>query len=291
VKRAHLLAPAGWVAIAAVWWIVARLALADGLQSADVRAIESASAMLHDRMALLSRTVERECALLADDPRIRVALATPGIDEATFADLLGDFRNAIGSDIIVLVSADGRILATAKDKHIAGGDLSPAAVIQGALKAESAVSDVWGYGDRFIVAGASAIRIDGNVAAAIVVGASIGQDSLTAVGNLTHVAWALLVHGQVVALWPEALRTALSEAGKSAPGPDATIDVNGSRYRMRVEALGDRALPASAVWLRESEASKPDFLALSWLLWAPFAVGAVGGALMYARSSRNARNA
>src|SRR5262245_18711681 len=78
----------GLVAIALAWVFAARALLSEGLEREDEASLARSQAAFSYGLTQLTERVRAEVWLMGEDPRLRSALATEGIDERTIVDLL-----------------------------------------------------------------------------------------------------------------------------------------------------------------------------------------------------------
>src|SRR5262245_8840296 len=130
----------------------------------------------HDAFALVrARALDAmsgQCRVLVDDTRLRAALGTEGIDEATVADILRDLASARAAGMLVVLGVDGRVFAQANATELRNLDLSASAVVKRA-RAEGSSVGSWVIGGRLIDLSIMAIRRGKDVLAYLVVGQAI----------------------------------------------------------------------------------------------------------------------
>lgn len=94
-----------------------------------------------------------QCAVLAEDPRIKSTLGTEGIDAASIADILTDINKTAATHLSAILSQDGRVVASAGEAVVEGMDLRSSSIFTTA-KAGHPSADSWIIGNRlFDVAG------------------------------------------------------------------------------------------------------------------------------------------
>src|SRR5262249_50258443 len=59
-----------------------------------------------------------QCRILVEDARLRAALGTEGIDEATVADILRDLSRVRAAGMLVVLGVDGRVFAQANANEL-----------------------------------------------------------------------------------------------------------------------------------------------------------------------------
>jgi hypothetical protein len=267
------------------WWAAARISLSRGITHQDERALENASIILGDKLHQVGARLEGECALISQDPRIRFALSSAH-DEATLVDLLGDIKRPLGVDVIALLNAEAHVLASVGQKEMTGLDLGSSRLIMRAVKDAKATSDVWGFGDRLLAVSASAVLVDGQPMALVVVAASLGEKAFQSVYDLTGTAGALLIQDKIAGFAPKELDDAFAIAVSLAPGADATIAFKEKWLHARSEEIADKALPARVLWLRPVEKERSDYESLLALLWIPMLGATVLGCAAAWRHAR-----
>jgi hypothetical protein len=282
----------GWptilFALAALWYVAARTTLGRGIERSDDRAMTVASKLLADRLDQAKRRAAGKCALLANDPRLKAALTTASFDESAFSELLGEIREIGGSDTLLILSPEAKVLAAAPARSWRGLDLRSATAIKQALASAVVATDVWGHERSILAISASAIRLGDQLIAIIVLGEPLDAQILPSIEALTGTSGALFVNEELALTADPDLGPAFAQLRTMAPGPTGTIDHRGVRMLARSEHVADSALPAHVVWLRPSQLDRGDFRAVFVLLWLPLlAAFGFGGLVVWRARAEN----
>ena len=81
------------------------------LTSSVVTDLESAAEALAARLRQARERLATEARVVADEPRLKAALTTEGIDRATLDDMAGELRHTTHWDLVALLDPAGHILA------------------------------------------------------------------------------------------------------------------------------------------------------------------------------------
>ena len=186
--------------------------------------LDGASGALSDRMRQARDRLSMVAKIVADEPRLKAALTTEGIDRATLDDMAGDLRKTTGWDLVALVGPGGDVLALSGTPSTAG---------------LGSATDYWRSGSAVYRLGRAKLAFGNQVFATLIAGERISDERLAEVikGSKTH---AVLFDGQemVAASLPAdaPARTALSSLAGSSGGQ---VDLAGERFLSRVVVLGE----------------------------------------------------
>lgn len=281
-----LVLAASLVGLAALWSEVATRYLASA-RTADAGAIfERAHATFDQLRAREREALRSQCAILAEDPRLRTTLAIEGIDERTVADILGDLVRIRAAGPIVVLSAEGKVFAQAGAAPLRGADLSGSSVVKQARTSNDAVPGTWVIGGKLIDVSVTAIRLDSTPIAFLVVGRALDEGVLTSVATATGVDLAILVEANaVMSARDDRVRAAVASLAKEPADPQVRAVAG---YAVRIDELDTTVQPASRLVIISagSGPGEAQFERLRWLLWLPPALVLIAVALFFGRSHR-----
>jgi sigma-B regulation protein RsbU (phosphoserine phosphatase) len=101
-----------------------------------------AHAVFEDMLAL-RRTLHRsETRVVAEEPRLKAAVATQDITPETVLGVARELRRAVGTDLFLITDARGKVLADVEEPDAYGMDMSGNALVAAALR-EGTASAVW----------------------------------------------------------------------------------------------------------------------------------------------------
>jgi phosphoserine phosphatase RsbU/P len=153
---------------------------------------------LADLIASRDELFAAQLAVVADEPRLKAVVAAPDVDAATIQDVVAEIQRAVGADRLVLVDADGKLVADTDAPGTHGADWSKQPAIAGALET-GAASAVWMRGaDDALQIRASRLAFGPTVVGVLVIGYRL--DTLPAAfARETGTTLLLIVHGKPLA--------------------------------------------------------------------------------------------
>jgi hypothetical protein len=174
--------------------------------------------------------------ILVEDPRLKSTLATEGMDEATVADILRDLGRLRGAGMLVVLTPEGRVFAEAGAPELRGLDLSASSVVKKAQQSNEAVVGSWVIGNKIIDLSIIAIRFDTNVISYLVVGQTIDQALLKALGTATGIGVGIAIGTDWTSVSDDSLKamTALAQ-NPSAASP--LFELDGTHYVANIVEL------------------------------------------------------
>jgi hypothetical protein len=258
------------VALAIAWSLVAQRQMAKSIAAESSQYLDRARAMFGAVRQRVQDRLRAECRVLVEDPRLKVALATEGMDEATVADILGDVRRLRGAGFLMVLSPDGRVFAQVGADELRGLDLSASSVIKKVQTANDAVSGSWVIGGQLVDLSVTTIRYDAAAIAYLVVGLAVDQQLLKAIAEGSGAALALATGGEITIMSSDELRPAFTPIANEVDGFKDTISASGVRYVATVTELelAGQSRPRLVV-LRALTPMTSVFEVLWWLLLVP----------------------
>jgi hypothetical protein len=172
------------------------------VQQADAPAalaVEAAQRVFARETLLTERSLQAQAGVVADDARIRAALATPDIDAATLSDLLGDLKTNTTGTILAILSQEGVVRAAVGDAELQGLDLASSRIVQACVGAEGgAASSVWTYNSAVMHVGAAQVRLGPVRAGMLLIARPIVADDFAGLGTALGVHGAMAVGDRAV---------------------------------------------------------------------------------------------
>ncbi len=193
----------GTVVLAAVWFVLHGSAIKTGARAQAEASVNRASVVLDHLSQDVQLRLRTEAQLMSEDPRLKSTLATPGIDEATIADVLQDLRKQSSAELLAVLTPTARVRAEVGASYLKGLDLSTSSVIRAAQAAGQPAVGTWVAGDQVLDVSAKAIRYENQLVAYLVVGSPMSEKALQRVSEVTGAGVALIVAGKVTLSHPK----------------------------------------------------------------------------------------
>lgn len=226
--------------------------------------------------------------ILVEDPRLKSTLATDGIDEATVADILRDLGRLRGAGMLVVLTPEGRVFAEAGAPELRGLDLSASSVVKKAQQSNEAVVGSWVIGNKIIDLSLIAIRFDTTVISYLVVGQTIDQTLLKAMGTATGVGIGIAIGAEWTVVSDDKMK-AMSSLAQNATAADPLLELDGTRYVASVVDLEQMGQSRPRLVLVQSLApTGATFSIFRWLLWLSPILVLIGMVLAISRSNYRA---
>jgi hypothetical protein len=205
--------------------------------------------------------------ILVEDPRLKSTLNTDGIDEATVADILRDLGKLRGTGMLVVLKPEGRVLAEAGAPELRGLDLSASSVVKNAQASNETGIGSWVIGNKIIDIAISAVRFDTTVIAYLVVGQTIDQSLLKAVGTATGVGIGIAIGTDWAVASDDKLKT-FTQLAQNTGAASQLFEADGTRYVANIIELEQMGQSRPRLVLVQSLAtSTASFSMFRWLLW------------------------
>ncbi|XXF80046.1 cache domain-containing protein [Myxococcaceae bacterium GXIMD 01537] len=274
------------VLLAVGWGMAVRGAMDRGIQTqleADVRGAEHL--FTQDRAARQQR-MQAECRLMSEDPRLKSALATEGMDRATVEDILVGLRKQSSAEVIAVLNPTARVMASEGLDGLTGLDLSTAAVVRAAQQGTDASAGSWVLGDKLFDVSARALRFGDNTIAFLVLASPINTATLENLHMATGTGAALLISGKAGPSFPplpsfQGAFAALAQEPAALPLQRRTFDPQAAVAQV-VEV--PQTMPQVRVALvRMADGVTEPFGAMSWLIWVPSIAAALFGVVAIVR--------
>lgn len=266
------------VAVSVMWLIVARRAVDAGMRANAVPHLERAKKAFDHMRSRTQTQLRVQCQVLVEDPRLKSALGTEGMDEATLVDILNDLRTLSGSSFLAILTPEGKVRAVSGADGLRGMPLGNSQLMTSARNAPSAVAGTWVINGDMIDVGAQAIRFEKETLAFFVAGAPLDKDLMHQVYETSGAGIALILEGKVKASAPsDAPYQAAFEAlaGQSGELTGRAFESGGMGFLASItnampEAPGQDMPRVAAV--RAMDSSNKAFDRLGMMLWIPPAI-------------------
>lgn len=274
------------VLLAVGWFVGVRGAMDKGLNAlleADVRGAEHL--FTQDRASRQQR-LQAECRLMSEDPRLKSALATEGMDRATVEDILVGLRKQSSAEVLAVLDPSARVMASEGDSSLNGLDLSSAAVVRAAQQGTDAAASSWVLGDKLFDVAARALRFGDTTIAYLVLATPVTSSTMENLHSATGTGASLLISGRASHSFPPlpSFQSAFASLEKE-PGAVAlqrrTID--GQTAVVQVIEVPQTMPQVRVALVRMADAVTTPFGALNWLIWLPPVVAMLFGALAIVR--------
>jgi hypothetical protein len=260
------------IGVAAMWTYVAQQFLTTAVAAENEPYLERGRALFDVLRQRTQESLRGQCRVLVEDPRLKSALSTDGIDTATVTDILGDLARLRHAGMLVVLSTDGHVFAEANADELRGLDLSASNVVKNAQLSNDAVIGSWVIGGKIIDVSTMAIRFNATVIGYLVVGQAVDETLVKNAAEGAGVDLGLVLGNDVALGWPdnERTRTMLLSFAKDTPGgKPRIIEAGGDTYATAVSELdeGTQSHPRLAA-ARALAPTIQNVQTLRWLLWA-----------------------
>jgi hypothetical protein len=272
------------VLIAVCWALAGQALLQTAARHQDERALEQATALLDFRLDQVAMRLKTECRLIGDDPRLRSALGTHGIDENTIADILTDIQKLTGAELEAVLAPTGRVGAVVGQTALRGVDLSTSKAFREARDSNAPVTGYWVIGQRLFQVGAFAIRYGDRAVGYLIHGYPVDENVLGAVYSATQVGVAIASATAISRAVPDdpAYHQAFSRAIESPASGTMRVGQGKSNFLARIRQVEGALPPIYFIWLRAPVEAPVEHEILGYLLWAPTLV-ALALAILFVR--------
>ena len=255
------------------WVLAAKHLLLQQSLARDESALKQSEAVFMQARENTRSTLKIESQLLADDPRLRSALGTPGIDEATILDILVDLKKVTGADLLAVLSPSGRVQAVAGAETFRGLDLGSSAIVKSVSSSEKSVTGSWVIEDRLIDLGASAMRYGDQAIAYLMVGSYLDKKALVQQHQITDVGVGVVIGGKLTMFEPDRAedRAGFEWLSSQTPSTDFKVfeQIEPSPLLGAIAEVPGALPPSRIVWSRRPESLLPSQQPLQLLLWGP----------------------
>jgi len=241
------------------------------------REISHATAFFEAQRDQNNRSLRRLCRALADGPRLKATIDTPGIDELTLKDILADLQQQLRLELLAVLTPNGRVKAVVGADYLRGVDLSSSSLMRGPEVLSEGASGVWVVGDQVIEMSAVGMHLGDRVVGYILAGAALTPTVLEGVHRLTGSGVALVVGDKIVAAAPQDRSFDLAfealAAERSSFGA-RSLTAGGTPFVASLSEIGTTPTlaPIKMIWVQSLAQSVDDLRFLSLLLfWVPLA--------------------
>ena len=263
------------VGLASVWTFVAQRELHTAV-TATATARDSET-LVHARKSFelvrsrIQESLESQCRVMVEDPRLKSTLATEGMDEATVADILSDLGKLRRTGFLMVLSPEGRVFAQAGADELRGLDLSASSVFKKGQGTPEAVVGSWVINGKIMDLSLMAIRFDTSVIAYLVVGRSVDQDLLRGVADQSGVSVASAIGNKIVLASNDSLGNVFAAVASGAGATDGrVVEIAGQRYLASISDLEDTAQnKPRLVIVKPLDSMESAFERLGWMLLGP----------------------
>jgi hypothetical protein len=262
---------AAGVLVCAGWSLAARSLLLAALDHREEEVVQDAVGLYQFHARELEERIKVECRLMGDDPRLRSAIATPGIDESTIRDLLGELRTRARADVLAVLTPAGKVLTVVGQESLYGLDLSTSRFVRGAREEKDAITGTWVIEGRLLHVGVLAIRFGDRLIAYFLNARPLDENAVGSVYSTTGTGMSLLVQGKPAITRPDQpeFREASERIAATTMKGIAQVEAGGKRFFAHAEQV-EGALPAAhVVWLRPAREPAYEYEVLIYLFWVP----------------------
>lgn len=232
--------------------------------------LDSAAEAIGHQLAATFQRLASEARVVAEEPRLKAAMNTPGVDRATVDDVAEELRAAVGWDLLGLADSDGRVRSL---RGVTNTTAFPPAVTTALREGEG--YGYWENGGRLYQVDAISMTIGGHVFGALLAGNVISDERAVEWQKATGASTAVFSGPRLVAAsFPvgQPQRETLDRAaGTALP---SRMNLIGEAFRVREAPLGPRLRVAV---LRSEDAILGPYRRLRGTLFL-----ATGGALLLA---------
>ncbi len=275
------------VALAVGWFALARGAMDKGIHAQLESGLRGAEHLFHQDRTMRQQRLQAECRLMSEDPRLKSALATEGMDRATVEDILVGLRKQSSAEVIAVLNPTGRVMSSEGLESLSGLDLSTAAVVRAAQQGTDAAAGTWVLGDKLFDVAARALRFGDTTIAYLVLATPVTPSTLESLHAATGTGAALIVSGKPTASFPP-LPTFQTAFGALAQEPAAVPlqrrDFGGVAAMAQVLEVPQTMPQVRVALVRTADTVAEPFGPMGWLVFIPPVVAALFGALAILRS-------
>ncbi len=250
-------------------------AVAQSTAEADRQALIAAHTIFSTQLKQEKESLLAMTRVIADDARIRTALATPGIDAATLEDIFKDIAQSGGVELLAVLSSRGEVQAVYGGDSLRGMDLSSSKLIGGEGK-QPEVSRLWCLRPRCFVVGMVPVQLGVSADYLLLAGKRVTGDPLVELGSLLGVHGGVTLSGSLVLIGDnDSTHKSGIEAGARLPPNQVHSLTAPGGYLAWTGAVDEGLKDVRSVWIRASGHSASRYGSLPMLIWAPAIVLAV----------------
>jgi hypothetical protein len=261
------------IGVAVVWSLAAMRQLSSSIVRETAGHLDRARRTFDLTRARTVDFLRAQARVMVEDSRLKVTLATDGMDEATVADILRDLGKQRGTGFLMVLQLDGRVFAQAGADELRGLDLSGSSAVKKAQGTVDAVAGSWVIGGKIMDLSVVPVRFGAKPIAYLVVGQAVDQDMLNAVAEETGVAVATGTGQAINLVAPSDDRTkavfatVIPQLGSSQ---SRLFDVGGETYVVTMSELEESGQSRPRLVVAQSVAAlRASFSTSKWLIFAP----------------------
>lgn len=274
------------VALAVGWFAAARGAMDRGVQAQLEANVSGAEHLFTQDRAQRQQRLQAECRLMSEDPRLKSALATEGMDRATVEDILVGLRKQSSAEVVAVLNPTARIMAAEGLEGVVGLDLSTASVVRSAQQSGDAAAGSWVLGDKLFDVATRALRFGDQTIAYLVLAAPVSAATMENLHATTGTGAALLISGKASPSFPplpsyQGAFAALAQEPAALAAQRRVYD--GNAAVVQVLEVPQTMPQVRVALVRMADGVTEPFGAMRYLLWAPPMVAALFGALAIVR--------
>lgn len=142
-----------------------------------------------------------QVAVIADEPRLKATVATPGVDAQTIREVAVDHQRTVRADLFLVVDSAGKVLVDVADPSATGTSMAQAEIVAKTLEKRDS-SGIWVRNDKVHQVQARRLEFGSDVVGAIVVGYVIDDRVADTVYNQTASSVVVSLDETVVARSP-----------------------------------------------------------------------------------------
>lgn len=125
-----------------------------------------------------------QVAVIADEPRLKATVATPGVDAQTIREVAVDHQRTVRADLFLVVDSAAKVLVDVADPAATGTSMAQAEIVAKTLEKRDA-SGIWVRADKVHQVQARRLEFGSDVVGAIVVGYVIDDRVADTIYNQT----------------------------------------------------------------------------------------------------------
>lgn len=274
------------VALAVGWFVSVRGAMEHGVQAQLEANVRGAEHLFTQDRASRQQRLQAECRLMSEDPRLKSALATEGMDRATVEDILVGLRKQSSAEVIAVLNPTARVMASEGLEGFSGLDLSTSSVVRAAQQGTDAAAGSWVLGDKLFDVATRALRFGDQTIAYLVLAAPVTAGTMESVHATTGTGAALLISGKAGPSFPplpsyQGAFAALAQEPAALAAQRRVYD--GNAAVVQVLEVPQTMPQVRVALVRMADGVTEPFGPMRWLVWLPPVVAALFGALAIAR--------
>jgi hypothetical protein len=259
-----------------VWTVIAHRVMeedgANTVVSLSQKALSGSVSVLDAIRARVRSSVLVQARVLSEDPRLKSAMATEGIDRDTLNDILAELHKLSDYDQLALLDPQGAVRAVVGNEEMARGGLPAAEILAETSRSGEAAATTRAAADHLVETAVAPLRFGDNLIGYLVVSEkAIDAEDLAAIHRATGAGIALRLGGTVRLAVPaeDAYRAAFEQfPGRSDMAQRFTAA--GRLFLGQEFAVAGIKSSARSSWTIVQPAdARGEFPRLGLLLWIP----------------------